>query len=60
MARKRPSQVKLKIDEKFIVFQLELPIGLPKKFVIVALIAMFIYFKPELWNAIQAALSLFK
>ncbi len=60
MTRKQPSQIKLKIDEKSILFQLEMPIGHPKKLVIVIFIAMFIYFKPELWNAIEMALSFFK
>ena len=60
MTRKGPSQIKLKIDEKSVVFELELPIGFPKKFVMVILIAVFIYFKPEFWNAVQAALSFFK
>ena len=60
MTRKRPSQSKPKIDEKSVVFQLELTIGFPKKLVIVIFIAVFIYFKPEFWNAIQTALSFFK
>jgi hypothetical protein len=60
MARKRPSHIRLKIDEKSILFQLELPTAFPKKLIIVIFIATFIYFKPELWNAVQAALSFIK
>jgi len=60
MTKKRPSQIKLKIDEKSVVFQLELPIGFPKRLGMVIFIAVFIYFKPEFWDAIQAALSFFK
>lgn len=60
MTKKRPSQIKLKIDEKSVVFQLELPIGFPKKVVMVIFAAAFVYFKPEFWNAVQAALSFFK
>ena len=60
MARKRPAHIKLKIDEKSFVLELELPISLPKRFVMIMLIALFIYFKPEFWNAVQTAVLFLK
>jgi hypothetical protein len=57
MTGKRPSQLKLRIDEKSVLLQLEMPIALPKKLLIIIVVALFIYFKPELWHAVQAALS---
>jgi hypothetical protein len=60
MARKRPSQLRLRIDEKSVLFQLELPIGFPKRLIMVIIVAIFIHFNPELWNAVQAAVSFFK
>jgi hypothetical protein len=60
MARKRYSEIRLKIDEKSVLLQLELPIGFPKKIIIVFFIAILIYFNPDLRDAIQVALTFIK
>ena len=60
MTVKRSSELKLRIDEKTVLIHLEMPIGLPKKLGMIIVVAMLIYFEPELWHAIQAALSFLK